>query len=125
MENKEIIINGVDVSKCESFLKDSESYDYNEEKFIKGCCEVYASHMNGELMDYGICINHPDCYYKKLARKTAECKRYEQALNEILQFTDLSIAYICFKCKKLEECSECIAIKIKDIITKAKDANNG
>lgn len=123
MADKEIIIDGVNVSGCIHFLADSESYDSNIDEFVKGCCEAFASHMNGELMDYGICKNHPDCDYKKLSRKTAECEKYEQALDEIMKFINRSTCNIC-EGEDTQACLECNVKTIKDIISKAKDGNN-
>lgn len=60
MVNKEIIIDGVDVSNC-----------------------VYLPYCEDKQ---GNCGNNPNCYYKQLQRKIIECDKYKQALNEIEQF---------------------------------------
>ena len=88
MTDKEIIIDGVDVSKCE-FCNNDVLYPY--------CYRINS-----------LCKENPNCYYKQLQRKTTECKRYEQALNEIEQ----------------EIHGLGSLIMILDIIDKAKDNNN-
>ena len=66
--SKEIIIDGVDVSGCEY---------YDEERPTLTCtCEEYP------------CSECPNCHYKQLARKTAECEKYKQALDEIEKYLD-------------------------------------
>lgn len=57
MTDKEIIINGVDVSECKH---------YNPEQYFKcniGCCH---------------CEENPNCYYKQLSRKEQECEELKQ-----------------------------------------------
>lgn len=64
MTNKEqIIIDGVDVSECRSF--DKESYTLG----------VYDCDLN-ELHGYCYCNN--DCHFKQLARKTQECEQIKE-----------------------------------------------
>ena len=51
-DKEQIIINGVDVSKCKLY-RDEDVYSYEEEKFINGCCEGYAVFDSyGEFMCY-------------------------------------------------------------------------
>lgn len=120
MTDKEIIIDRVDVSRCEHFIKCGSSDKEYKCKAITWLRyeDDYAYKENG------YCYKCPNCYFKQLQRKTAECEKYEQALDEILQFTDLSIGYICFRCKNFKGCSECNVSKIKEIINKTKDGNN-
>lgn len=68
---KHIIIDGADVSKCKLY-RHEDVYSYEEEKFISGCCEGAAVIDDyGELMCYRPCKGQ-DCYFKQLARKTQE-----------------------------------------------------
>lgn len=69
MTNKEIIIDGVNVSECEFLWK---------EKLPKKVCN------NGNL-DCD-CNSNPNCYYKQLKRK-------EQALDEIEKYLDAQQKY--------------------------------
>lgn len=57
MTDKEIIIDGVDVSEC---------------KYLPYCEDKQ-----------GNCGNNPNCYFKQLKRKEQECEKYEQTLFEI------------------------------------------
>lgn len=80
MTDKEIIIDGVDVSKCRYFLKNTEEQDYNTDEFVKGCCEVKGSCIGYEFAGYGLCRGDKDCYFKQLACKTAECEELKKKI---------------------------------------------
>lgn len=67
MADKEIIIHDVDVSGCK--------YACNTAFGKNGC--------KHPMMKNIYCFKNPNCYFKQLQRKTAECEKYEQALNEI------------------------------------------
>ena len=69
MTDKQIIIDGVDVSGCEYYDKNKPS--------LTCTCEEYP------------CSECYNCYYKQLARKTAECEKYKQALDEIEKYLDV------------------------------------
>lgn len=98
-ENKPIIIDGVDVSKCGFFhLKEYGSTD----------CHIALAFSE----EYDGCIKcelNPNCYFKQLARKTQECeelkreidirscanielslefKKYKKAIDEIEEIAD-------------------------------------
>ena len=68
MTNKQIIIDGCDVSGCE-FL-DNVEYD-------KLCLMI--SHRNECQVN---CSNKPNCYYKQLKRKEQECEALQMSENE-------------------------------------------
>lgn len=108
MPKEQIINDEVDVSKCR-FYKEGL------------CCLSYAFVENG--YDCVECSEYNDCDYKQLQRKTAECDRYEQALNEIEK--ELKECVYCESqecaCDDFEECLKCTKKYILDIITKAKD----
>lgn len=72
MTDKEIIIDGVDVSKCRYFLKDTEGQDYDTDEFVKGCCEAKGSCIGYEFAGYGLCRGDKDCYYKQLQKEKFE-----------------------------------------------------
>ena len=74
MEHKPIYLDGVDVSGCRHFLKDTEGQDYDTDEFVKGCCEAKGSCIGYEFAGYGLCRGDKDCYFKQLARKTRECE---------------------------------------------------
>ena len=79
MIDKEIIIDGVDVSKC--------SYGELEKAIFKCSCEynVRSASM--------FCKDNPNCYFKQSKRKEKECEKYEQALNEIEKYLDAQQKY--------------------------------
>lgn len=62
MTDKEIIIDGVDVSGCKylNTFSDCDGYHYY--------CDL-ADDIKNEYCEY-----YKDCYYKQLARKTQECE---------------------------------------------------
>ena len=60
---EEIIIDGVDVSKC-------GHYHY-------GKCEIDYDEWNNEIIHYNECQNNPNCHFKQLKRK-------EQALDKLI-----------------------------------------
>lgn len=81
MDKEQIIINGVDVLKCEHYqyksLKDCEMR-YPE----SGDCEIGLLNylFDGNLNMEKLCKDNPNCYYKQLARKTAECEELKKEI---------------------------------------------
>lgn len=73
MTDKEIIIDGVDVSGCE--YRDWRNF----------CCCDNSKENEGEerITGKGGCRYNPNCYYKQLKRKEQECEELEQTLMEI------------------------------------------
>ena len=84
MTDKPIYLDGVDVSKCRYFLKDTEGQDYDTDEFVKGCCEAKGSCIGYEFAGYGLCRGDKDCYFKQLARKTQECESLKEEI-EVLK----------------------------------------
>ena len=80
MKHKPIYLDGVNVSECRYFLKDTEGQDYNTDEFVKGCCEAKGSCIGYEFAGYGLCRGDKDCYFKQLARKTQECEELKKQL---------------------------------------------
>lgn len=76
MENKEIYIDGVDVSGCDFLSKEDDycpySGEYRAYKEQCGCS------------DEEMCKDHPNCFYKKalnqLKRKEQECEELKEQL---------------------------------------------
>lgn len=64
-DEKPIIIDGVDVSKCQDFY--IYAMDNNE------CCDCESDNTQ-----YFNCKDNPNCYYKQLARKTQECEQIKE-----------------------------------------------
>ena len=99
MENKQIIIDGVDVSGCKHY-ENHTLYDCNE------TCEI-----NGGIVCTK-CKEHPNCYYKQLARAEQENKRLLEIINaNPLKTVDIDSAFEIEKLKeqlkaKEQECEE-------------------
>ena len=74
MTDKQIMIDGVDVSKCEFYMH----YDYG--KFSHGCS------LHKDMFGLPVCCDIADCckdcYFKQLARKTAECEELKKELDK-------------------------------------------
>ena len=114
-ENK-LIIDGVDVSKCEHLYRGIDCLahiDFSE------CCEGYNP-------SYGYCPN-TDCYYKQLARKEQECEELKEdierwksnfngkvsAIEELLQQLDQFKVKNIKNSKTLTEIKEIAEIEIE------------
>lgn len=71
-DKEQIIIDGVDVSKCEFYMH----YDYG--KFSHGCS------LHKDMFGLPVCCDIADCckdcYFKQLARKTQECEELKKQL---------------------------------------------
>lgn len=95
-DKEQIIIDGVDVSGCE--------YACNTAFGKNGC--------KHPMMKNIYCSKNPNCYFKQLARKTAECEKYEYLFNELDK--RVSIGTNIFDCIVVSKI-------VEDIISKAKD----
>ena len=101
---EQIIIDGVDVSGCE--------YACNTAFGKNGC--------KHPMMKNIYCSKNPNCYYKQLQRKTVECEKYEQALDDIEKYQKRNCETCVFN--KTDKCDiSCQIFVILDIISKAKD----
>ena len=89
-DKEQIIIDGVDVSGC-SYYNPLGNYNCGGTKK---------------------CSQWSNCYYKQLARKTAECEKYEYLFNELDK--RVSIGTNIFDCIVVSKI-------VEDIISKAKD----
>lgn len=67
MTDKQIIIDGVDASKCE--------HNHNRKPRENSICNLYPPPLN--------CKHHPNCLFKQLARKTQECEELKNKLKYI------------------------------------------
>lgn len=65
MKDNEIIINGVDVSKCFHYEKENKEY---------------TCRLNHTPFHYRHCEDCPNCYFKQRVRKTQECEQKEKEL---------------------------------------------
>lgn len=70
MTDKQIIIDGVDVSRCEFLQQEDIDLDYT--------CYAEEGYQSGEIC----CSACPNCYYKQLKRKEQECEELKKIINE-------------------------------------------
>lgn len=115
MTDKEIKM--VDVDKC---------------KYRDSCSNFCLAERDAIGESRTICTG-TNCYFKQFQRKKAECEKYEQALNEILEIAQISNMPPCLEneanCDKCDDdvtgngtkCMQYGLCKIQDIISKAKD----
>lgn len=125
-DKEKIIIDGVDVSGC-LFYQSNFEEDYDVK--IKHFCSNWHNSCES--------VNNSNCYFKQLQRKVQECEKYKQTLEEILSIATNSdmlpcadFEVDCTKCKdriteKGKRCMRYGLIKIKNVVEKAKDNNNG
>ena len=77
MENKEIYIDGVDVSGCEFAVK-----PINDNRIkchcAKGLLQIAKMQEQPENIKSGLCENNSNCYYKQLERKEQECEELKK-----------------------------------------------
>ena len=108
MENKQIIIDGVDVSGCDYF-------NFTDEHYCDECSSEFGC---------AVCDERTICYYKQLKRKEQENKRLLEIINaKPLETVDIDSAFEIEKLKeqlkrKEQECEE-----LKKIINEAKNSN--
>ena len=117
MTDKQIIIDGVDVSEC-------GHYHY-------GKCEIDYDEWNNEIIRYNECQNNPNCYFKQLKRKEQECEELKKELQAQRAFTrhEQKLIYCAAydeTCKTGNDCKQekCIFkdnIKLKQILVEIKD----
>lgn len=98
MTDKQIIIDGVDVSECEHY-EDLNCFAYRD-----SC---------GYPLD---CKDNPSCYYKQLKHKHQECEKVKQTLIEIKEIAEEDFNHTC---------RETYARQLKQILQKINEVNNG
>lgn len=106
MTDKKIIANDIDVSGCEYYATTSGVISN------VGDCYISISSKTKKITKFEPCGHSPNCYYKRLQCKTAECEKYKQALGEIEEICQdwVTNEYYCYTAKQ-----------IQDIISKMKD----
>ena len=113
MTDKEIIIDGIDVSKCEYCLKMTK-YRCSIQRDVYKC----------------LCEENPNCYYKQLKRKERECEKLKEELQAQRDFTahEQKLIYCVAydeSCKTGNDCKQkkCIFkdnIKLKQTLAEIK-----
>lgn len=77
MDDKQIMIDDVDVSECEFFEECEIKIDDSE-------CLAHSRHFY-EGTFYDCCDEHPDCYFKQLKIKEKECEQLRNKLNSNIE----------------------------------------
>lgn len=72
-DKKQIIIDGVDISKCKYY---DEVFNYCDQSYL-GEGGLLKNTKNPKR-----CECSPNCYYKQLARKTQECNELRKKIGE-------------------------------------------
>ena len=94
-DKEQIIIDGVDVSKCEFYMH----YDYG--KFSHGCS------LHKDMFGLPVCCDIADCckdcYFKQLARKTQECEELKRKLSNQEQLYQNEIEIYDKSCLQLRQ----------------------
>lgn len=102
MTDKEIIIDGVDVSEC-LFYQTNFEEDYDVK--IKHFCSNWHNSCES--------ANNSNCYFKQLARKTTECEELKKEMEWVVNNRE------CYDLRDADRCE-----RILDIINKAKGEVN-
>lgn len=109
MTDKQIIIDGVDVSGCEYCLKMTK-YRCTIQRDVYKC----------------LCEENPNCYFKQLARKTQECEElreyhnkcceeFENEKKELLEkYNQLSRDFYSGKYCNVEKCKQLDQLKVEN-----------
>ena len=79
MTDKEIIIDGVDVSGCEFYFS------------TYGCDCMSSNRETKVLTESHHCADNHNCYYKQLKRKELECEELKQTLAETKEIAENAI----------------------------------
>ena len=99
MTDKQIIINNVDVSRCDFLAKEDDYCSYSGEyRAYKGQCGC---------SDEEMCKDHPNCFYKK-ALNQLKCK--EQECEELKHEVELMM-----------DCESCKIDEYKQTLTEIKE----
>lgn len=140
--NEQIIIDGVDVSGCSGFSNNPEDVKTGQ------TCWYYTEYVHDN--EWGTrCPEHPNCEYKQLQRKTAECEELKKKFSKFFNIDNQECWDIAFlkdenarykqaldeieeNCLKAQDpCqedwdrkTENFAKPILDIISEAKGADN-
>ena len=85
MTDKQIIIDGVDVSECEFAVK-----PINDNRIkchcAKGLLQIAKMQEQPESIKSGLCENNPNCYYKQLKRKEQKCEELKEKIKYMEEY---------------------------------------
>lgn len=120
MSDKETIIHGVDVSKCEFYDKDKGyclTLKMNPKGFKNPSCfsgDFQKCIQENKICPNTFCHNNSNCYYKQLSRKI------EEYIYTDCEYNDGCDRHICIRCKYSNTHDK----RILDIINKVEDGND-
>ena len=97
MTDKQIIIDGVDVSGCYCYVSTSKEYS----------CGLTCSKFH-----YRFCKQHPHCYYKQLKRKEQECEKAKKIIETAVD--DFNLEYGTPQYDRLLNGAKSLGIEVKD-----------
>lgn len=84
MTDKQIIIDGVDISKCKHY---DEVFNYCDQSYL-GEGGLLKNTKNPKR-----CECSPNCYYKQLKRKEKECEELKQTLVKIKEIAEKEVKH--------------------------------
>ena len=102
-DKEQVIIDGVDVSKCNFAILPKDSCPAKSRPYAREISCIACKEHN-TILNY--CKNNPNCYFKQLAHKTRECEKYEKRavcfkdVNKQLGYKYLTIKQECESLKK-------------------------
>lgn len=94
MTDKEIIVDGVDVSECEKLGETINGIACGLGKRIRFANEIIIMH--------NLCKNNPNCHYKQLKHKEQECEELKKKKEENEKFYLTRYANKDSRCLELE-----------------------
>lgn len=79
-DKEQIIIDGVEVNECDFFIK-------NRDKYLCRCIKInsFGDIVNPKNAENSNCLDNYNCYYKQLARNTAECEKLKESQNILIE----------------------------------------
>ena len=91
MTDKQIIIDGCDVSGCPHIEYEHKWWDIaGREQNSENVCSLSFDN-NADFEEDFLCEQNPNCYYKQLKRKEEECEELKEALTEIKEIAEKNL----------------------------------
>ena len=113
-ENKQILIDGVDVSGCGYIIPPHKQCPNKPMPYAKET-SCFACKENNTKLNF--CKNNPNCYYKQLKNKEQECERLKWYMQEI---RNQELLYLDIEWDEYE--THCIDTEYSNIINLVEEA---
>lgn len=97
---EEIIIDGVDVSKCNYAILPKKQCPMKSMPYAKETSCIACKEHNTKL---NFCKNNPNCYFKQLNRKGRECEELKRIKNDFFKHAEVSHEAVLNKNKIIDE----------------------